>query len=206
MQDGCTVFDLTRFDDLMGYYVCLGSNKVANSEKEWRQHKYPKAMYYIAIENEKDELVYKTNQNKLEAFKMLAHEDMTPINRKKFCVLLGIISAKASLSETQVDNLLYNYIDKADSKQVSNIVKFKELYQMLRVDRRNEFEARYLLERALSWRIINEKQGTYTWIRSKGSIELGGKPESVIEFLCDPKKKDLVDELTKEINIKSNED
>ncbi len=206
MEDGCTVFDLSKFNDLMGYYVCLGSKLVANSEKEWRQHKWPNAQYYIAIENEMDEIAYKSNQNKLEAFTMLNSEEMTPIIKRKIAVLLGLINVKAALGEVQINNLLYTYIDKVDSKQLSNIVKFKELYNMLlKPDTKIVFEAKYLLEKALAWRVVNEKQGVYTWIRSKGSIELGAKPEAAVEFLTDVKKRDLIDELEKEIRLKSNE-
>jgi len=39
LQDGTTVLDLDQMDDELGYYVFLASSKVANSEKEWREHK-----------------------------------------------------------------------------------------------------------------------------------------------------------------------
>ena len=205
MQDGCTVFDLDTLDGLMGYYVCLGSKYVANSEKEWRSHKWPQAEYYIAVENEMEEVNYKFNQFKLDAFSMLNSDDMTPINKRKFAVLLNLISPRAQMTETQINNLLYSYIDNTSSKDNTNLVKFKELYTMLsKPDTRLEFEAKYLLQKALSWKVIDEKQGTYTWIRGKGNIELGKKPESVISFLVESKNKELVEELEKEVNIKSN--
>jgi len=39
LQDGTTVLDLNKMDDEIGYYVMLASSKVANSEREWREHK-----------------------------------------------------------------------------------------------------------------------------------------------------------------------
>lgn len=206
LSDGCTVLDLGKKDDLMCYYVCLASKLVANSEKEWRAHKWPSAKYYIAIENEADEISYKVNQNKLEAYAMLSSPEMTPILKRKIAILLQITNVKADVPDLVIDNALYVFIDKADNKQLSNITKFKELFnKATKPDSRIEFEARYLMERALAWRVFSEKQGTYTWIRSKGSIELGNKPESVVAFLIDPKKQDLVEELEKEIKLKSNE-
>jgi len=206
MEDGCTVLDLSKFNDLMCYYVCLGHKLVANSEKEWRQHKWPNAEYYIAIENEVDEIAYKANQLKLEAYTALNSEDMTPINKRKVAVLLGLLNPKAQLTELQINNMLYSYIDKADSKTTSNLVKFRELYNMLiRPELRIELEAKYLLEKAIAYRIISERQGTFTWVRPKGSIELGNKPESAVQFLSDPKKKDLIEELEKEVRLKSND-
>ena len=206
LADGCTVLDLTKKDDLMCYYVCLASKLVANSEKEWRGHKWPNARYYIALENEADEISYKVNQNKLEAYAMLSSSEMTPILKRKIAILLGITNVKADVPDLTIDNALYMYIDKADTKQLANISKFKDLYnKAIKPDSRIEFEARFLMERALAYRVFSEKQGTYTWIRSKGSIELGNKPETVIAFLVDPKKQDLVEELEKEIKLKSNE-
>jgi hypothetical protein len=38
-NDGATVFDLGTLDGLMSYHVMLESKYVANSEKEWRDHK-----------------------------------------------------------------------------------------------------------------------------------------------------------------------
>lgn len=207
MQDGTTVFDLTKLDDLLGYYVCLSHKLVANSEKEWKQHKWPNAQYYISIENEMEEVNYKTNQVKVEAFTMLHSEDMTPLAKRKMAVLLKLISAKAQLTEIHIDNLLFSFIDKADSKNLSDVVRFKELFKMMTTPTgKIEFEAKFLLEKALAWRVINEKHGTYTWIRSKGSIELGAKPESAVQFLMNPAKKDLIEELEKEIRLKANEE
>lgn len=39
LLDGSTILNLEIMDDEIGYYVFLASSKVANSEKEWREHK-----------------------------------------------------------------------------------------------------------------------------------------------------------------------
>jgi hypothetical protein len=38
-NDGATVFDLNTLDGVVGYHAMLESKYIANSEKEWRDHK-----------------------------------------------------------------------------------------------------------------------------------------------------------------------
>lgn len=202
LNDGCTVLDLSNMDDLMFYHVCLESKLVANSEKEWKEHKWPKAQYYIAIENEQDEIKFKKNQSKLEAFSALNDKDLLPSNKRKITSILELVNSKGNITEEQVTNLLYQFIEN-NSDSNGNISRFLSLYSLLKTaDGKVEFEARFTLKQALDLRIITILKGTYTWVRPKGTVELGNKPESAIEFLTDTKKADLIAELQTEIKLK----
>lgn len=130
-------------DDEMGYYVMLASHLVANSEREWREHKWPRAQWYIALENESDLLKHQKQATKVAAFKALGDSDLTDSYKRKFVSLLDLSSSKASLTIEQVDNMLYDYIDKSSFVPGSNIDKFNELYSnLLTPHGREKLEAR----------------------------------------------------------------
>lgn len=189
MNDGSTVFDLDTMDGEMGYYVCLASSLVANSEKEWRANKWPKAEYYIALENETDEIKYKRNEIKSKAFAALHNPDFTESYKRKFVSILDIASTRSNLTTEQVHNLLYDYVDKSAFTPGSNIEKFNELVLLLNTaPGREELEARFILKQALDSRIIYEKQGSYTWVRPEGPLVIGDRYSEAIDFLLNPKK------------------
>lgn len=203
LNDGSTVFDLGKFDDLMGYYVCLASKRIANSEKEWKAHKWPDADFFIAIESESDEIKYKNNDMRSKAFASLHSADLTNDNKRKAVSLLDLSSTKADLTEMQVHNLLYDYIDKSTFNAGSNLDKFNEIKTLLSTaPGREEFEARFLLKQATDMRIIYEKQDTYTWIRPKGTVVLGDTFRDAIGFILNPKKDSLVEELKADIKAR----
>lgn len=205
LQDGSTTFDLDTMDGEMGYYVCLGSSRVANSEKEWRSHLWPNAQWYIALENESDAIKYQRNEIKSKAFAALHSQDLTNTYKRKFVSLLEISSTRSNLSVEQVNNLLYDYIDKSTFTPGSNIDKFNELFNLLSTPHgRDELEARYMLKEALDNRIIYEKQGTYTWVRSTGQLSIGERYSEAVDFLLNPKKAAEVEELQEMIKAKSN--
>ena len=205
LQDGSTVFDLDTMDGEMGYYVCLGSSKVANSEKEWRAHLWPKAQWYIALENESDTIKYQRNEIKKKAFAALTDSNLTDIYKRKFISILELSSYKSTLSTEQVENILYEYIEKSTFTPGSNLDKFNELYNLLSTAHgREEIEARYLLKQALDSRIIYEKQGTYTWLRPTGQLVIGERYSEAVDFLLNPKKATEVEELSEMIKAKSN--
>lgn len=204
LNDGCTVLDLDNMDEELFYYVVLDSKFVANSEREWREHKWPKATHYIALENEADELKFKRNELKSKAFALLHSSDMTPTMKEHFVVILELASARANLTPEQTHNLLFEYIDKSTFTPNSNIDKFTELSHMLTTPKgREELSARFLLRGAVDSRIVVEKQGAYTWARATGVITLGETHGEAIEFLLNPKKVALVEELEKEIKAKN---
>jgi len=203
LNDGATVLDLDVFDDCMFYHVCLASKLVANSEREWKEHKWPHARYYVAIENEQDEIKFKSNTNKIAAFAALSDSDMLPTVKRKIAAILELVNVKGNVTEEQVTNLLFQFIENNTSNN-NNIYRFLTLYKLLKTaDGKIQFEARFTLKQALDMRIISINKGTYTWVRAKGSIELGNKPESALEFLMDTKKADLIQELQSEIKLKS---
>lgn len=204
LNDGCTIFDLDTFDGEMGYYMCLGSSRIANSEREWREHKWPKAEYYIALQNESEELKAKNNQTKSKAFAILHDNNFTDSYKRKFVSLLDLAATRATLTMEQVNNLLFEYIDRSTFLPGSNIDKLLELYNMLgTATGREEIEARYLLKQALDNRIIFEKGDTYTWIRPTGTIVIGNRFSEAISFILNPAKAPEVEELTEMIKAKT---
>ncbi len=206
LNDGTTMFDLDNEYDELGYYVMLGSSLVANSEREYKEHKWPRAEFYIAIENESDEIKYKRNELKVKAFATLDSSIFTEGYRRKFAVLLGTSSTKAAKAATieQINNLLYDYIDRSTNTETSNISKLLSLFNQLKnAPGREVIEARYLLQEALDLRIVYEKQNTYTWVRPTGNIILGERYEDAIDFLTNPKKSSEVDEIRENIKNKN---
>lgn len=204
LNDGSTVLDLSTLDGVCGYHVMLASSRVANSQKEMRSHKWPKAQWYIADTQESEEIKYTKNRQKSKAFAELESDKLTPSIKAKICAILDLASAKTTLTEEQSTNLLYDYIENSGTGPVSNIDKFMELTSSLKNKAsREEFEAKYLLKKALDYRVVYEKQSTYTWTRPSGSIELGSTYTEAIEFLLNPKKQALIEELEEEIKAKA---
>lgn len=201
--DGCTVFDLDNMDDELGYYMALASQMVANSEREYLSHKWPKAQWYIALENESDDIKYSRNELKSKTFAKLHSEELTNVYKRKFVSLLDLASSKSTLTDQQVHNLLYDYIEKSSFTPGSNIEKFNELMTLLSTNTgREEFEARFILKQALDTRVVTEKQSTYTWIRPSGMIVIGDKYSEAIAFILNPKKSGLLEDMMSEINAK----
>lgn len=187
----------------MGYYVLLGSSRVANSEKEWRMHLWPKAEWYIALENESDQIKYQKNSIKVKAFAALENPEFTDMYKRKFAILLGLIDTRTIVTNEQLNNILFEYIDKSTFIPGSNIDKFNELNILLNTATgREEFEARYILKQSTDLRIVYEKQGTYTWVRPQGQIVLGDRFRDAVSFILNPKKSTEVEELQEAIKNK----
>lgn len=203
LNDGSTVLDLNNFDDAMFYYVALDSKLIANSESDRRKGLWPKATHFIALENEAEEIKYHKNQVKSSTFAKLHDKDLTPVMKKLFIHVLELANTKAYLTDEQVHNLLFDYIDKSDFREGSNIDKFSELYQLLQTATgRDELNARLLLQKLLDSRIIYEKQGSYRWNKPSGLITIGDTYAEAVGFLLNPKKSTLVEDLEKELTAK----
>lgn len=201
LNDGCTVLDLSNMDEELGYYVMLASSKVANSEKEWLEHKWPKAEYYIALENESEELEYSKNDRKSKAFGSLHLPELTDAVKRKMVSLLGIASSKSELTTQQVHNLLFKFIDSTSFTPGSNLDKYNAILSLFNTpDGREKFEARWILKQAMDTRVVLEKQDTYTWNRPKGPIVIGDRYDEAVEFILDPRKSVDVEEMIEEIN------
>lgn len=203
LQDGATVLDLSNMEDEMSYYICLASQYVANSEREYLSHKWPKATHFIALENESDEIKYNKNEIRSKAFASLHSAELTLPIKRKIVIMLELSGARNTLTELQVQNLLFEYIDKSNFTAGSNIDKFNELIKLLKTPKgREEFEAIFILRQCLDLRIVSEKQGTYTWIRPDGPMVIGDKLSEAVEFILNPKKSSLVEDLMLEIEQK----
>lgn len=200
MQDGCTVLDLEKFDDEMHYYVLLASQFCANSEKEWRSHKWPKALYYIAMESESDDIKYQKTAAKGTALAALHDSELVPDSKRKIISLLGLATTKSPLNDKQVYNLLFEYIDNSTYTVGSNIDKFNFYFTLLKTPKtRAEFEARYILRQAIENRVIYEKQGSYYWINGQATTNIGDRIEEVIDFLTSPKRSKELEDIQAQI-------
>ena len=205
LNDGATVLDLDNFDDEMFYYVALDSHLIANSEKEWKEHKWPRATHYIALENENEELKFNKNKLKSEAYSSLHKDFMIPSVKEKMVAILELSNSFSKLTQEQCHNLLYDYIDKTTFNPNSNIDKYNALISLLSTPKgREEFEARYLLKQAIDSRVVYEKQGSYNWARPTGLLVIGDNTMEAIEFLMNPKKDSTVEELKQEIKLRIN--
>lgn len=203
MSEGTTVLDLDNPDDEIRYEAILESPFFANSEKEWRTYKWPKAQFYIALENESDEIKYQKSVAKSSAIAELHGSDLTLPYKRKIITILSISNARTILQEAQVHNLLMDYIEASTGSIGSNIDKFKELANLIKTPKgRIELEARYLLQEAQDFSVLREKQGSYIWVRPTGVITIGETYAEAIDFFLNPKKAILVDELKEEIKMK----
>ena len=129
---------------------------------------------------------------------------MTSTVKRQMADILELCNSKISLYEEQVDNLLFDYIDKSSFNEGSNIDKFNELFTLQQTATgREEFSARHTLQRAMDYRVIYEKQGSYVWNKSTGPITLGETYSEATEFILNPKKQSLVEELEEEIKAKA---
>lgn len=202
LKDGATILDLDNFDDAMFYYVCLASSRVANSEKDWRDHKFPHATHYIALENESEELEYAKKERKSRAFAKLHDPNLSLSYKRKISHLLALSRVTVNTTDAQIHNLLYEYIN-ADTQLNGNVDRFMKYADMLSTaSGREAFEAEYTLLEGVAKRVLSEYQGAYIWTRSDGPIELGSTKSEAIMFLVNPKKKALVKELRKLISMK----
>ena len=203
LKDGTTVFDTNDMMGELGYYVLLASPKVANSEKEWRSHKWPKAEFYIALENETESIKYQKNEVKGRAIAKLNSSELTSIYKRKLLSLLDLSSSTAPVTDEQVYNLLFDYIDKSSFTLGSNIDKFTEVTNLLNTPSgREEFEARFLLRQALDTRVIYEKQNTYKFPSPNGEITIGERYTEAVDFFMNPKKQKEIDEIKSLIELK----
>lgn len=203
LNDGSTAFDLDTMDGLMGYYVLLDSKFVANSLREYQEHKWPEAKYYISIEHEDETITYNKNERKGKAFAKLYDKVMTDTTKRKLVDILELSSATAVLTSEQTHNLLFNYIDKTGYTPGSNLDKFNSITVLLNnAAGRKEFAAKHLLKQALDTRVIYEKQGTYTWIGPDGKVDIGATYQEAIDFLQDPKKESIVESIEEQIKAK----
>lgn len=196
LNDGATVLDLNKMDDEIGYYMFLASPFVANSEREWKEHKWSRALYYIALENESESAKHRKNFVKLKAQALLVNNDFTNILQRKTLSILGIKPTTDVLTDEQVFNNLHAFIEQSTYLPGSNLDKFNEVTNLLETaPGREQFEARWILQQALDRRIVFEKQGIYTWVRPSGNLVIGDRYAEAVDFFLNPKKEDEIEEI-----------
>lgn len=202
LKDGTTTLDLDSMDDWCFYKVCMASKFVANSEKEWKTYKWPKATHYIALENESDEIKYKKNHLKSKAFGKLHSKELTLPWKRKFAVIFEKSNSRITLTEEQVENMLFDLIENSKMKGLkSDIDKFLDACNQLKTaDGKMKLENLYLLKTLLDYNIIEEKAGTYKHLKT--DKEIGFTEKEALEYLAHPKKQGQIDELKKELEIK----
>ncbi len=123
--------------------------------------------------------------------------------KKKFVHILGLASSQTELTDAAVLNLLNSFIEASDYSPSSNINKYNALFNLTKTPHgREELEARHLLKRAVDGRVMYEKQGTYNWNRPEGAIRLGETYTEAIEFVLDPKKQSIIEELERELKLR----
>lgn len=204
LNDGSTAFDLDTLDGELGYYVMLDSKFVANSEREYRDRKWPRARFYVAVKNESEEIKFNKNKEIQKSIAALSDKSMTDGRKLEFCWLLGLSTSLSDLTSEASNNLLFDFIQGNNfSASPSNINRFMELIGLLKDEvGRREFKARVLLQKAIDSRVVFEKGETYTWIRPKGTVILGDKYSEAIDFLLNPKKESFIEELKEHIKAK----
>jgi len=200
VRDGSTVLDTGNMEHDLGYRMFLDSKFVANSLEDRRS--WPKATHYITHEGESDQFKYKKSAKKAKAFSTFYNLSLP--YKRKFTHILEIASSKVSLTEEQITNLLFDYIDKSTFKAGSNLDKFMQLAVLLdTADGKEMIEAKYLLKKAIDNRVVYEKQGAYNWNKHDGLIILGDTLAETLAFLLNPKKQVLIEDLEKEIKAKT---
>ena len=197
LQDGSTVLDLNNMDEEMGYYVALASKYVANSEREWREHKWPYATHYIALENESDAIKYQRSAIRAKALGTLTLDlEFTDLYKRKMVSLLGIANAKATLTTENVFNSLYTFLEASSLGPGSNIEKYLNFYNLLKTaEGRERFEAMYILRLAIDTKVVFERQGSYHFVRPEGTVIIGDSYNEAIEYILAPKRAQEVEQM-----------
>lgn len=203
-NDGLTIFDLNKMSDDLAYYAMLESKFFANSKKELDENKFPFAIHYISLENESDELKYKKKYLKDKAKGTLTFGELAnPESQRKFVKVLLPQIGKGTLSDIQAYNALSTAIEDnaklPDGK--SFIDKFMQLYDEVQTPKGKEaFEASVLLQEFINSRVVTEKQGTYTFVSK--DIVIGQNKAKAIEFIINPEKQDLLEEMETQLKTK----
>lgn len=203
MSDGSTMLDLSNSKDEAAYYMFKSPEYklVANSEKDYRSHKYPYAQYYISYENEGEEIQFASKKRLNRAVAILEGEQLQDVETmKKFVKILKL--AKDISSVTQGYNLIDTLIktDKSTGA-TSGLNRFLSLAELLDTpEGRERLTAKAELADYINHWIITEKAGTYTWV-SKAMV-IANREEEAIDYLVNPGKQIEQEELSLSLKAK----
>lgn len=203
-NDGLTVLDLNRLDDLLAYYIALESKRFANSKAEYEAGKFPEADYYLALQDEGDQEKFTKKQIKDKAkAEITLGKVADSVTQKKFVKLLLPSIGKGRLSDIQAYNAISDAIDTNERYRDGEdfITKYNKLVKLLEdAPGKARFNALVLLQEGINTYTIMDKAGTYTWLAK--DLVMGASKEKTIDWLLDPVKSDLVDELKEQIEAK----
>lgn len=201
LNDGLTVFDLNNFSDLLAYYCMQASKKFANSKNEYESGKFPEADYYLATVDEGEQEKFTKKQFKDTAKAELALGKVADSEtQKKFVKLLIPSIGKGRMTNEQAYNALSEAIDNNERYKDGEefIKKYNKLVALLKdAPGKARFNALVVLQEGLNRFVISEKAGTYTWLAK--DVIIGASKEKALDFILDPNKADLVEELQNQI-------
>ncbi len=204
LNDGLTVFDLTNFSDLLAYYCMTASKKFANSKAEYEAGKFPDADYYLATVDEGDTEKFAKKQIKDRAKAELTLGKVADSDtQKKFVKLLLPSIGKGRLTDVQAYNALSEAIDTNERYKDGEefLVKYNKLVALLQdAPGKARFNALVILQEGINTFVISDKAGTYTWIAK--DLTMGASKEKAIEWIIDPNKTDLLEELQEQITAR----
>lgn len=200
LNDGTTVLDTNNTDHELAYYFLLASKYVANSKREYLEHKYPYATHYISLQEEDEELALKTRKLRNDAVVKLSSDEMTDEYKQMICNILGW--AKVNLTPMQLYNLISSKIENANvSKPNNDVAQFMKLAKMIDTPTGRTYlkNGSFLME-LVNNRIVSNSRDTYTWV-SRG-ITLGDTFDEAVSFFDDPNKGTHIESLKKELKAK----
>jgi len=200
-NDGLTVLTLSNIDNLLAYYSMLEHHKFANSKKEWEAGKFPYADYYLAEMDETENEKYSKKQYKDKAkSELMLGKVADSDTQKKFVKLLIPQISKGRLTDAQAYNALSEGIDNNERYKDGEefIVKFNRLCKLLQdAPGKTRFNALVLLQESINTYLVTDKGGTYTWVAK--DVIIGASKEKAIDWIIDPNKADLVQELQEQV-------
>lgn len=204
LNDGSTLFDLSKPTEELMYHVAKASPLVAASKKPQDKALKPKADYYIADFNESELEKFSKRKEYNKAVAKLDDNKFTTSYKKKVVKALDLAKGDLeSVSDEKVYLLLDNYLQEAlqTKDKETNLSNFNKMYALTTSkEGRDELEARVFLSDLITYRIISHARGTYTWLAKQ--MEIGQRKAEAIDWLTDPRKQPEHNELEKQLKAK----
>lgn len=201
--DGTTIFELDNPDHEIAYYVMLASKLVANSHTEWKQFKWPKALYFISSLDEDEELKFKKSQRIDAAKGSLNDPTVTDEWLIKFAKALEL--GRGSISKIQAYNLLSEFIDKSRNGTEVNVSKFDLMFNSFKDPAgREELDAKATLMDLIHYGVVTLKGGTYKWwdADESANVIIGERKSEAVDFLINVHKQAEVERMKKQLKAK----
>lgn len=200
LNDGTTILDTNNPDHELAYYFLLATKFVANSRREYLEHKFPYATHFISLQEEDEEIALRGRKLKNEAIVRLSSDELTDEYKQMIVNILDW--SKVSLTPTQLYNTISGKIENAvTTKPGNDIAMFTKYAKMIETPTGREYlKNASLLKELVNNRIVKDYQQVYTWI-SRG-IVIGSTFDEAVSFLSDPNKATHTEGLKKELKAK----